>query len=71
MKMLVTSDIHGNRALAHPVRRTVEKRNVDALIVAGDVAHKLLYEPLDTAVEYECYSRVSCRLQKGVDAFKH
>ena len=56
MKILATSDIHGNKALVYLIRRTVEKENVDALIVAGDVTPKAFYELFDTGFEYGLFT---------------
>lgn len=37
MRILATSDIHGNKALVYFISRMVEEQRIDALIVAGDV----------------------------------
>ena len=56
MKILATSDIHGNKALVYLIRRTVERENVDALIIAGDVAPKAFYTLVDTGIKYDFHS---------------
>lgn len=43
MRILATSDIHGNRVLVHRLLNIAEKLSVDALVLAGDIASKGLY----------------------------
>ena len=40
MKIFATSDIHGNKALVHLICKMVKNTNLDALIIAGDIAPK-------------------------------
>ena len=40
MKIFATSDIHGNKTLVYLIRKIVKKENIDALIIAGDIAPK-------------------------------
>ena len=44
MKILATSDIHGNKALIYLVLQIIRKENIDALIIAGDIAPKGFYQ---------------------------
>lgn len=56
MKIFATSDIHGNRALVHLICRMVKNTNVDALIIAGDIAPKGFYRLFDNGLSYGFYS---------------
>ena len=40
MKILATSDIHGNKALIYLVLQKIRKEKIDALIIAGDIVAK-------------------------------
>ncbi|MBL7187917.1 MAG: metallophosphoesterase [Phycisphaerae bacterium] len=66
MRILVTSDIHGNKALVYLIRRTVERENVDALIIAGDIAPKAFYTLFDAGFRYDFYSPFPLRNKKAV-----
>jgi len=66
MKIFVTSDIHGNKALIYLIRRTIERENVDVLIVAGDVAPKAFYRLFGTGLRYNFYSPFPLRNKKAV-----
>jgi Icc-related predicted phosphoesterase len=44
MKILATSDIHGNKALIYLIHSIARKENADALIIAGDIAPKAFYQ---------------------------
>lgn len=47
MKIFATSDIHDNKVLIYLIRRIIEKEDVDALIIAGDITPKGLYRFFD------------------------
>jgi len=66
MKIFVTSDIHGNKALVYLIRRAVEKENVDALIIAGDVAPKAFYKLFDIGIGCDFYSPFPLRKREAV-----
>lgn len=44
MRIFVTSDIHGNKTLIHLSLKIVKKEQVDAIIIAGDIAPKGFYQ---------------------------
>lgn len=56
MKILATSDIHGNKALIYLIHDIVKKENVDALIIAGDIAPKGFYQFLKVGLNFD----ISC-----------
>ena len=53
MKIFATSDIHGNKALIYLIHRIIEEQGVDALMVAGDIAHKGFYRLFDNSLIYD------------------
>lgn len=44
MKIFATADIHGNKALIYLIRETIQKEEIDILIIAGDIAPKGFYQ---------------------------
>lgn len=56
MRIFVTSDIHGNKALIHLALKIVRKKQVDALIIAGDIAPKGFYQLLKKNSGYKISS---------------
>lgn len=43
MKILATSDIHGNKALIYTMLQAIRKEKIDVLIIAGDITPKGFY----------------------------
>lgn len=68
MKILATSDIHGNKALIYLIHDIVKKENVDALIIAGDVAPKGFYQLFKEGLEFDISS--GFRLKNRIDILK-
>ena len=66
MKIFATSDIHGNKALVHLICKMVKNTNVDALIIAGDIAPKGFYKLFDNGLEYDFYSPFGLKNEKDV-----
>ena len=66
MKIFATSDIHGNKALVHLTCKMVKNTNVDALIIAGDIAPKGFYRFFDNGLEYDFYSPFGLKNEKDV-----
>ena len=56
MRILATSDIHGNRVLVHRLLNIAEKLSVDALVLAGDIASKGLYRLKRHGSRYDLHS---------------
>jgi len=56
MKILATSDIHGNKALIHLVLKIAREEHLDALIIAGDIAPKGFYQLCKDKLEYDIQS---------------
>lgn len=56
MKIFATSDIYGNKALIYRIREIVKKGNIDALIIAGDIAPKGFYQLVKDGLEYDIQS---------------
>ncbi|MFH1957843.1 MAG: metallophosphoesterase [bacterium] len=61
MKVFVTGDIHGNKALIHRALKVVREEHLDALIIAGDIAAKGFYQLLKKNSGYEIRSAFSVR----------
>jgi len=53
MKIFVTSDIHGNKALVYIILEIVKKENINALIIAGDITPKGFYELYKNGLRYK------------------
>ncbi|MBU3933321.1 MAG: metallophosphoesterase, partial [Candidatus Omnitrophica bacterium] len=66
MKILATSDIHGNKALIYLVRKIVKKENIDALIIAGDIAPKGFYQLCKDGLKYDIQSVFSLKNREGI-----
>ena len=62
VRILVTSDIHGNRVLVHRLLNIAEKLSVDALVLAGDITSKGLYRLKRHGSRYDL---LQCRLPMG------
>ena len=68
MKIFATSDIHGNKALIYLIHDIVKKEDVDALIIAGDVAPKGFYKLFKEGLEFDISS--GFRLKNRIDILK-
>ena len=68
MKILATSDIHGNKALIYLIHDIVKKENVDALIIAGDIAPKGFYQFFKEGLKFDISS--GFRLRNRADILK-
>lgn len=68
MKILATSDIHGNKALIYLIHDIVKKEDVDALIIAGDIAPKGFYKLFKEGLEFDISS--GFRLKNRIDILK-
>ncbi len=68
MKIFATSDIHGNKALIYLIRNIVKKENINALIIAGDIAPKGFYQLCRKGSRYDIHSAFS--LQNRDDILK-
>ena len=66
MKIFATADIHGNKALIYLVRKIVEKENIDALIIAGDIAPKGFYQLCKDGLEYNIHSAFSLKIREDI-----
>jgi len=66
MKIFATSDIHGNKALIYLIREIVKKENIDALIIAGDIAPKGFYQLCKSGSEYNIRSVFSLKNRKDI-----
>ena len=66
MKIFTTSDIHGNQVLIYLLRRIIEKEDVDALIIAGDITPKGFYRLFDNAISYGFYSPFNLKNRETV-----
>ena len=66
MKILATSDIHGNKALIYLVLQIIRKENIDALIIAGDIAPKRFYQPCRRGLEYDICSAFSLKSREDI-----
>jgi|GEM_PF-1004462 len=71
MKIFATSDIHGNKALIYLIREVAKKENIDALIIAGDIAPKGFYQFVKDGMGYDIRSAFSlknrAKILKGDD----
>lgn len=56
MKIFVTGDIHGNKALIHLALKILKQEQVDALIITGDIAPKGFYRLIKEDSEYKIRS---------------
>ena len=52
-----------NKALIYLIRRIVEKQNIDALVVAGDIAPKGFYRLFDNALSHWLGDGCFCRIR--------
>ncbi|MDA3792955.1 MAG: metallophosphoesterase [Elusimicrobia bacterium] len=59
MKIFITSDIHGNKALLHQALKIIKAEHADALIIAGDIAAKGFYQLFKKSSGYEIRSAFS------------
>jgi len=66
MRILATSDIHGNKALIYFICRMVEEQRIDALIVAGDVTPKAFYRLFYNGLRHDFYSPFPLKNKKEV-----
>ncbi len=66
MKILATADIHGNKALIYLIREIVKKENIDALVIAGDIAPKGFYQLFKNGSEYNIHSVFSLKNREDV-----
>lgn len=53
MKILATSDIHGNKALIYLILKIIRDENIDAIIIAGDITPKGFYQFNKSELKYE------------------
>jgi len=68
MKLLATSDIHGSKALIYIISEIVKKEDIDAVIIAGDIAPKGFYQLYKNGPEY--YIRSAFALRNREKIFK-
>lgn len=68
MKILATSDIHGNKVLIYLIHDIIRKENVDALIIAGDIAPKGFYKLFKEGLKFDISS--GFRLKNRTDILK-
>lgn len=68
MKILTTSDIHGNKALIYFLLEIVKKEHVSAVIIAGDVAPKGFYQLFKEGLKFDINS--GFRLKNRADILK-
>lgn len=61
MKILATSDIHGNRLLIYQIKHIILKENIEALIIAGDIAPKGFYQLYKNGPRYKFSSAFSIK----------
>lgn len=66
MKILATSDIHGNKALIYLVLQIIRKENIDALIIAGDIAPKGFYQLCRSGLKYDICSAFSLKNKEDI-----
>ncbi|MEE9175340.1 MAG: metallophosphoesterase, partial [Thermodesulfobacteriota bacterium] len=66
MKILATSDIHGNKALIYLVLQIIRKENIDALIIAGDIAPKGFCQSCRTGLKYDICSAFSLKNKEDI-----
>jgi len=66
MKILATSDIHGNKALIYLVLQIIRKENIDALIIAGDIAPKGFYQLCRSGLKYDICSAFSLKNREDI-----
>lgn len=66
MKIFTTADIHGNKALLYLTLQIVKKENIDALIIAGDIAPKGFYRLCKDGLKYDIRSVFSLKNRKRV-----
>ncbi len=65
-KILATSDIHGNKALVYLICKIVKKENIDALIIAGDIAPKGFYQLCRSGLKYDICSAFSLKNKEDI-----
>ena len=53
MKILATSDIHGNKALIYLILKIIRNENIDAIIIAGDITPKGFYQFNKSELKHE------------------
>lgn len=68
MKILATSDIHGNKALVYFLLEIVKKEHIGAVIIAGDVAPKGFYQLFKEGLKFNINS--GFRLKNKADILK-
>lgn len=66
MKILATSDIHGNKALVYLISQIVKKENIDALIIAGDIAPKGFYQLCRRGLKYDICATFSLKNREDI-----
>ena len=68
MKIFATADIHGNKALIYLIRETIQKEEIDILIIAGDIAPKGFYQLFKEGLKFDISS--GFRLKNRTDILK-
>jgi len=66
MKIFATSDIHGNKALVYLILHIIRKENIDALIIAGDIAPKGFYQLCRRGLKYDICSAFSLKNTESI-----
>lgn len=66
MKILATADIHGNKALIYLILQIIGKENIDALVIAGDIAPKGFYQLYKNGLRYEFRSAFNLKNREGI-----
>lgn len=66
MKIFATSDIHGNKAIIYLILQIIKKENINALIIAGDIAPKGFYELYKSGLKYEFRSAFYLKNKEGI-----
>lgn len=66
MKVLATSDIHGNKTLIYLALQIIRKENIDALIIAGDIAPKGFYQLCRSGLKYDICSAFSLKNKEDI-----
>lgn len=66
MKIFVTADIHGNKALIYLIREVLKKENIDALIIAGDIAPKGFCQLYENGLGYGIHSAFSLKNREKI-----
>jgi Icc-related predicted phosphoesterase len=61
VKIFTTADIHGNKTLIYLISKIMKKENIDALIIAGDIAPKGFYQLYKDGLKYSICSVFSLR----------